>query len=239
MLKSIKVLLIATSTDTLGDSAEKTGVWLDELASPYFIFKDGGAYLTIASPKGGKIPVDPKSESIITVTRNTKRFKNDTEAMNHLQRSQPLHEMKEEQFDVVFIAGGAGAMWDLSNSHPLKQLLEAFIRSKKPIGAIGHGVAALLPVNNDKGQSFLKGVQVTAPNNAEEDVSHQASFLPFQLQTKLESLGAVYQAGDNFVSHVVADGNLITGQNSASAEETAKSTLALIRPIYNKVKKYS
>ena len=237
MTKPIKILFVTTSHDTLGETTEKTGLWLDELATPYFVFKEAGAYITIASPKGGEVPVDPKSESIISVTRSTKRFRNDTEAMNHLMRSMPIRDIREENYDLLFIAGGHGAMWDLTANHLLKQLIENFNTKNKPVGAVCHGVAALLPVLDAKGQPFVKGKKLTAFSNTEEESAGMAKYLPFLLETKLLSLGAVYTKGTDYVKHVVEDGNIITGQNPASAEETAKITLALIRPTYNVVRK--
>lgn len=237
MTKPIKVLFVTTSHDTLGDTTEKTGLWLDELASPYFIFKEAGAYISIASPKGGAVPVDPKSESIISVTRSSKRFRNDTEAMNHLMRSMPLRDVKEENYDLLFIAGGHGAMWDLVANPLLKQMLENFNAKNKSVGAVCHGVAALTSVLDAKGQPWIKGKQVTAFSNAEEESAGMDKLLPFLLETKLLSLGAVYTKGPNYVKHVVSEGNVITGQNPASAEEVAKMALGLIRPTYNVVRK--
>lgn len=237
MIKPIKVLFITTSHDTLGDTTEKTGLWLDELAAPYFIFKEAGSYMTIASPKGGAVPVDPKSESIIAVTRHSKRFRNDTEAMNHLSRSMALRDLKEENYDLLFIAGGHGAMWDLAANPLLKQLIENFIAKNKPVGAVCHGVAALLTVLDTKAQLWVKGKTLTAFSNSEEESAGMTNVLPFLLETKLLSLGAVYTSGTNYLKHVVSAGNVITGQNPASAEEVAKMALNLIRPTYNIVRK--
>lgn len=236
MLKPIKVLFITTSHDTLGATTEKTGLWLEELASPYFIFKEAGAYITIASPEGGAVPIDPKSESIISVTRSTKRLKNDTEAMNHLARSLPLREVKAESYDVLFITGGHGAMWDLAANPLLKHLIEQFLVQHKPIGAVCHGVAALLNVVSEK-QPWVKGKSLTAFSNREEESAGMTAFLPFLLETQLASLGAVYSCGDNYLKHVVTEGAVVTGQNPASAEEVAKLTLNLIRPTFSTIRR--
>jgi putative intracellular protease/amidase len=237
MSKPIKVLLVTTSHDTLGETTEKTGLWLDELAAPYFIFKEAGAHIVIASPKGGAVPIDPKSESIISVTRNSKRFRNDIEAMNHLSRSLPLRDVREENFDVLFVAGGHGAMWDLAANPLLKQLLDNFLTKGKPVGAVCHGVAALLPLQDASGQPWIKGKQVTAFSNSEEESAGMTKLLPFLLETQLTSLGAAYSKGTNYTKYVTADGSLVTGQNPASAEEAAKMTLGLIRPTYSTIKK--
>jgi putative intracellular protease/amidase len=237
MTKPIKVLFVTTSHDTLGATTEKTGLWLDELASPYFIFKEAGSYISIASPKGGPVPIDPKSESIISVTRSSKRFRNDTEAMNHLSRSLPLLDVREEQYDLLFIAGGHGAMWDLAANPLLKQLIENFNTKKKPVGAVCHGVAALLTVTEGKDNLWVKGRSVTGFSNSEEESAGMTALLPFLLETKLIALGADYTSSTNYVKHVVSAGNVVTGQNPASAEEVAKMTLNLIRPTYNVVRK--
>ena len=237
MTKPIKVLFISTSNDKMGDSAEKTGLWMEELAAPYYIFKEAGAYLTIASPLGGPVPVDPKSESIITVTRSSKRFRNDIEAMNHLSRSIPLLDVRSDQYDLLFIAGGHGAMWDLAANPLLKQLVEHFNAKNKPVGVICHGVAALLNVMEGKDKLWLKGKTITAFSNSEEESAGMAQLLPFLLETRLKELGATYTSGANYTKHVVETGNVITGQNPASAEEVAKLTLNLIRPTFTVIRK--
>jgi putative intracellular protease/amidase len=150
-MKFIKVLFITTSHDQLGDTADKTGVWLEELTAPYYAFKDAGADVTIASPNGGLVPIDPKSQSIMVTTRNTKRFLKDVEAMNFLSHSIPLDEVKADDFDVVFLPGGHGPMWDIAGNKIVKQLLEAFNSENKPIGSVCHGVVGLYHCKTIKG----------------------------------------------------------------------------------------
>ncbi|AXY72611.1 type 1 glutamine amidotransferase domain-containing protein [Paraflavitalea soli] len=237
MTKPIKVLFVTTSHDTVGATTEKTGLWLDELATPYFIFKDAGSYISIASPRGGAVPVDPKSESVMSVTRSSKRFRNDTEAMNHLSRSMLLLDVKEENYDLLFITGGHGAMWDLAANPLLKQLVEHFNTKNKPVGAVCHGVVALLTVTEGKDNLWIKGKAITGFSNREEESAGMTQLLPFLLETKLQSLGATYTSGTDHTKHVVSAGNVITGQNPASAEEVAKMTLNMIRPTYNVVRK--
>ncbi|MEO5564636.1 MAG: type 1 glutamine amidotransferase domain-containing protein, partial [Chitinophagaceae bacterium] len=137
----MKVLFIATSHDKLGDTGRRTGVWLEQLAAPYYIFKDASAQLTIASPGGGQVPLDPKSESIIVATPDTKKFLKDQEAMNFLSESKVLTEVNAADFDIVFVTGGHGSMWDIAGNEKVKQLLEDFYNGNKPIGALSHGVA--------------------------------------------------------------------------------------------------
>ena len=228
-MKSIKVLFVTTSHDKMGDTGDKTGVWLEELAAPYYVFKEAGADITVASPKGGQVPLDPKSLAIILATRNTKRFLKDTEAMNFLAHSMLLSAIKADDFDVVFLPGGHGPLWDLANNEILKQLLEAFHRNGKPIGAVCHGVVGLVSLQNDKGEPLVKGKQLTGFSNSEEESAGLTKVVPFLIETKLLSLGALYSKGPDYVSHVVTEGNIFTGQNPASSEDVAKRIVALVK----------
>lgn len=228
-MKSIKVLFVTTSHDTMGDTGDKTGVWLEELAAPYYVFKEVGADITVASPKGGQVPLDPKSQGIIIATRNTKRFLKDGEAMNFISDSMVLSEIKADDFDAVFLPGGHGPLWDLADNKILKQLLEAFDTDGKPIGAVCHGVVGLVSLQNDQGEFLVKGKRLTGFSNSEEESAGLTGVVPFLLETKLLSLGALYSKEANYVSYVVADGNIITGQNPASSEEVAKKIVALVK----------
>jgi putative intracellular protease/amidase len=228
-MKSTKVLFITTSHDKMGNTDEKTGVWLEELAAPYYVFKDAGAEVTLASPTGGPVPLDPKSQSIILATFSSKRFLKDAEAMNFLSHSMVLKDVKADDFDVIFLPGGHGPMWDLADNKDLKQLLETFNSENKPIGAVCHGVAALLSLKNNKEEFFVKGKQLTCFSNSEEESSGLSEVVPFLLETKLLSLGGFYSKEADYVSHVVTDGNIITGQNPASAKGVAHKIVALIQ----------
>jgi putative intracellular protease/amidase len=228
-MKSIKVLFVTTSHDKMGDTGDKTGVWLEELAAPYYVFKEAGADITVASPKGGQVPLDPKSLSIILATRSTKRFLKDIEAMDFLAHSMVLSAINADDFDVVFLSGGHGPLWDLANNEILKQLLEAFHRNGKPIGAVCHGVVGMVSLQNEKGEPLVKGKQLTGFSNSEEETASLTSLVPFLLETKLLSLGALYSKGPDYVSHVVTEGNIFTGQNPASSEEVAKRMVALVK----------
>ena len=223
----LRILFITTSHKLIGDTTEKTGVWLEELADPYFIFKDIGAKLSIASPKGGAVPIDPKSQSIIVATRNTKRFLNDPEAMEFTSNSMMLEEVKADDFDLLFIAGGRGALWDFPGNKTLKQLMESFCRSEKPIGAVSQGVASLISLQTEKGNDLLKGMLVTGISNMEEKSGGDTLVLPFLLEDRLISMGAFYNKGVDFVGYIVADGKIITGQNPDSAAEVARRIVFL------------
>lgn len=237
-MKSMKVLFLTTSHNKLGDTNEKTGVWLEELATPYYVFKEAGATLTIATPLGGRVPLDPKSQAIILATRNTKRFLKDTEAMEFLAHSVLLTALNVADFDVVFLPGGHGTMWDLAGNTIVKQLLETFNNGNKPIGAVSHGVVSLLALLNEKGEHLVKGKQLTCLSNNEEGLSGLVRVVPFLLETKLILLGALYSKGVDYVGYVVADGNIITGQNAASSEEVANKIVALVNQNSFKIPHY-
>ncbi len=223
----MKVLIIATSHAQLGDTNKLTGAWLEELSAPYYVFKDAGAQITVASPLGGEVPLDPKSQSIIVATQSTKRFLKDPEAIDFFSNSIPLGEVQAEDFDLVFLPGGHGPMWDMVNNIPLKLLLEDFNLQNKPIGSVCHGVVGLLSLQKDSGELLVKGKQLTSFSNSEEESARLTSMVPFLLETELGLAGAIFSKGANYVSYVVADGNIITGQNPASSEEVAKKMLAL------------
>jgi putative intracellular protease/amidase len=228
-MKSKKILFITTSHDQIEETHASTGVWLEELASPYYVFKDAGADITIASPKGGPIPLEPKSQSILIITRSGKRFLKDLIATDFLSCSSTLAEVKANNFDLVFLPGGHGAMWDIADNELVNQLLESFNTTKKLIGAVSHGVAGLLSLQNDNGEPLLKSKQLTAFSNSEEESTGLKNVLPFLLETKLATMGALYHKGTNYTSHVVTDGNIITGQNPASAEDVARKIVSLAK----------
>lgn len=225
-MKSLSSLLITTS-NKLDIDSNKTGVWLETVAEAYYILKDGGEFITIASPQGGQIPVDPNSESAAALTENTKRFLQDPQAIYHFSHSLPLKEVKAENFDLVFLAGGNGSMLDFTDNEKLKQILEDFNCENKPIGLVGHAVVALVSLAMSNGESLIKGRRLTAFSNSEEELTGLSESSPFSVESKLVSLGAIYSKGPSFTSYVVVDDNIITGQNPASSSETAKRILAL------------
>jgi putative intracellular protease/amidase len=228
-MKSKKILFVTTSHDKMGETPASTGVWLEELASAYYVFKDAGAEITLASPKGGPVPIEPKSQSIMLITSSGKRFLKDQDAMDALSKSCTLEEVNADNFDVVFLPGGHGAMWDLADNKILKQLLEAFNNSNKPIGSVCHGVVALLSLQNDKGELLIKGRQLTAFSDIEEESAGLTKIVPFLLEGRLALLGALYSKGESYLSHIVTDGNLITGQNPASSIDVARKISVLVQ----------
>jgi putative intracellular protease/amidase len=220
-----RILFVATSQEKMGYSNQKTGLWLHDLAIPYYIFKEAGASIILASPKGGPVPLDPKSESIIAANSTTKRFLRDPDTINLLNNSAKISEEKAEHFDFVFLTGGHGSMWDFPDNDSLKSLLEEFNFQGKFIGAVGHGVAGLLNLETSPEIPLLRGRQVSSYSNSEEQVSGLAGTIPFLLESSLVSRAALYTSKPNFLSHMVMDGNIITGQNSTSAREVAMKLL--------------
>ncbi|MCE7995680.1 MAG: type 1 glutamine amidotransferase domain-containing protein [Roseivirga sp.] len=223
-----KVLFVITSHDSLGDSGLKTGVWLDEVATPYYLFKDAGTEMTLASIRGGKVPVDPASELPEWETEATIEFKNDADAMVLMDESLKLDDLMSDDYDLVYFPGGHGPMWDFVNNPALTTLLNEFVAKNKVIGALCHGVAVLVDSRDENNQPFVKGKKLTAFSNSEEIAVGAQTVVPFLLESKLKELGAIYSQGDNFTPFVVADGNLVTGQNPASSARLTKEMLNLI-----------
>lgn len=225
----MKVLIVATSHAQMGDSLRKTGLWLEELVIPYYIFKEAGADVTIASPLGGVIPLDPKSESILASTPTIRRFQKDPACVSDLSHSIPLNELKAEDFDMVFIAGGHGAMWDFRENTALKELLGDFIRQHKITGFVCHGLAALLDLRDEKEEPFVKGRRLTAYSNSEEQVAGLTAVIPFSLESELVAAGALYSKSLDYTTYTVTDGNLICGQNSISSRDVSRTMLVMLK----------
>jgi len=234
-MEPLKILIIATSHSEMINSNRKTGLWLEEIVGPYYIFKEAGAMITVASPDGGKVPLDPRSESIIISSSSSKRFRNDQEAMSLLTHSQKIGAQTASDFNFVLLLGGHGPLWDFTENEPLKNLLEDFHRQHKFIGAVCHGVAALLSVKNQVGEPLVRDRRLTAYSNSEEQVSGATNLIPFLLESKLISLGAAYSKGPDFISHVIVDGTIITGQNSDSAKAVARRLLISVKESPKKV----
>jgi putative intracellular protease/amidase len=228
-MQSLKILVVATSHSQMNNSNRKTGLWLEELAVPYYIFKEAGATIVLASPKGGEVPLDPRSESIIVSSSTTKKFQKDPEAISLLAHSEEIGKQHAQDFDFVFLLGGHGPLWDFIDNHELKLLLEDFNHRHKFIGAVCHGVAGLLPLVTINGEPLVKDRQLTAYSNSEELVSGATDMIPFLLESRLIALGAAYSKAENFVSHVIIDGTIVTGQNSASAKAVARRLLMSVK----------
>lgn len=228
-MKSLRSLIIATSHNNPEDLARSTGVWLEDFAAAYFMLKDGGEYITVASPAGGQIPTDPRSKYPGASTKNTLRFATDSQAMYHFAHSLPLNEIKPEYFDLLFLAGGYGAMWDFPADKNLQRIIKYFVHQNKPVGFVGHAAAALTLLTLENKEPFVKGRKLTAFSNSEELSIEPSGIFPFSLESALCSLGALYSKTTDFNSYVITDGNIITGQNPASTTEVAVQLLLVAR----------
>lgn len=225
----MNVLMVLTSHDRLGDTGEKTGFWLEEFAAPYYVLLDAGAEITLASPKGGQPPLDPKSDTKDAQTPATERFKADAEAQRKLAATTPLADIRAEDYDAVFFPGGHGPMWDLAESAEARRLVEAFAANDRPIGAVCHAPAVFRRTLAANGEPLVSGRRVTGFTNSEEDGVGLSQVVPFLLEDMLKANGGLYEKGADQAPHVVTDGNLVTGQNPASSEPAAQELLKLLK----------
>lgn len=224
----MKILMVLTSHDQLGETGRKTGFWLEEFAAPYYVFKDAGAEIVLASPRGGQPPLDPKSDAADAQTPATVRFNNDTAAVAELAQTRPLAEVLDEDVDAVFYPGGHGPLWDLAEDADSIRLIENHFAAGHPVAAVCHGPAVLRHAQGTLSQPLVKDKRVTGFTNAEEAAVELTDVVPFLLEDELKAKGAKFEAGPLFQPHVVVDGKLVTGQNPASSEEAARAVLALL-----------
>ena len=224
----MNILMVLTSHDRLGDTGKKTGFWLEEFAAPYYAFIDAGVNVTLASPAGGQPPLDPSSDTADAQTKDTKRFKEDATAQEHLANTEKLADMKAEDFDSVFYPGGHGPLWDLAVDKNSINLIETFVTQDKPVAFVCHSPAALKNVKIN-GEYLVKGKTVTGFSNSEEEAVSLTDVVPFLVEDALKDNGGNYEKAGDWESFVVEDGLLITGQNPASSEETAKRLMAKLK----------
>lgn len=225
----MNVLMVLTSHDQLGDTGQKTGFWLEEFAAPYYVLKDAGARLTLASPKGGQPPLDPKSDAPESQTAATDRFKADPAAQAALAATVPLATVKAADYDAVFYPGGHGPLWDLAEDKDSIALIEALHAAGKPVVAVCHAPGVLRHVRGSDGQPLVKGKKVTGFTNTEEEAVGLTKVVPFLVEDMLKENGGVYSKGADWASYVLTDGILITGQNPASSEAAAQALLNLLK----------
>jgi putative intracellular protease/amidase len=224
----MKILMVLTSHDQLGNTGKKTGFWLEEFAAPYYVFKDAGADITLASPKGGQPPLDPSSDADNAQTEATNRFKADAAAQEALANTSVLSTVSADGFDAIFYPGGHGPLWDLAEDNDSKALIEAFAAHDRPIGAVCHAPAVFKHPKAGDGKPLVQGRRVTGFTNTEEQGVGLTDVVPFLVEDMLIANGGSYQKGDDWASFVVADGKLVTGQNPASSEAAARKLLSLV-----------
>ncbi|WP_243364090.1 type 1 glutamine amidotransferase domain-containing protein [Fundidesulfovibrio terrae] len=224
----MKILMVITSNGELGDTGRRTGVWLEELAAPYYVFRDAGASVTLASPKGGRPPVDPGSETLETLTDACRRFQLDALALAALSGTVRLADVSAADFDAVFYPGGHGPLWDLAEDDDSISIIETMFAAGKPVGAVCHGPAVLRHARKYDGTPLVLGISVTGFTNAEEKAVGLDGVVPFSLEDELRAKGGRFENAGLFQPHAVADRNLVTGQNPASSEAAARKLLALL-----------
>ena len=224
----MKILMVLTSHDELGNTGRKTGFWLEELAAPYYVFKESGAQVTLASPKGGQPPLDPKSNEPANQTDQTRRFVNDTDATAQLANTLRLDSVNQAAFDTVFYPGGHGPMWDLAEDQNSIKLIESFLAANKVIALVCHAPGVLRHVKNVDGTPLVQGRRVTGFTNGEEEGVGLTKVVPFLVEDELISLGARFEKTEDWGVYVIQDGLLITGQNPASSGPAAKKLLEVL-----------
>lgn len=224
----LNILMVLTSHAELGQTGRKTGLWLDEFAAPYYLFRDVGATITLASPKGGRPPIDPSSDEANAQSAATLRFKTDAVAQAALAATLPLRTVNAMHYDAVFYPGGHGPLWDLANDLDSIRLIETMLREGKPVAAVCHAPAVLKDVQHPDGRSILDGKAVTGFTNSEESAAGLLDAVPFLVEDMLRDKGGMFTRSGDWRSHVVSDGLLLTGQNPASAGPAARALLELL-----------
>lgn len=228
-MHTARMLLVVTSSARMGDASIPTGLWLEEVAAPYYVFADTRCAVTIASPKGGAAPIDPRSSDASAQTPSTRRFLADAHAQEMLAHTRVLSSLREQDFDAVFFAGGHGTMDDFAQDDSVKALVEAFYHAGKPLSLVCHGPAALLRAEAASGVPLIRGKRFTCFTDAEETAIGLCSHVPFLLESRLISLGGVPKHAENFTANTVVDGTLITGQNPASSIAVAEAVICQLR----------
>ena len=224
----MNILMVLTSHDTLGDTGRKTGFWLEEFAAPYYVFRDRNCEVTLASPKGGAPPLDPKSDEPDAQTAATKRFRGDAEAQKQLSRTLRLDALNFAGFDAVFYPGGHGPLWDLAEDKQSIALIEESSRAGKPLGLVCHAPGVLRHAKGADGAPLVKGRRVTGFSNTEEEAVALTTVVPFLVEDMLKGNAGLYSKGEDWTSHIEVDGNLITGQNPASSTAAAEAIIKLL-----------
>jgi len=223
-----RILMVLTSHDQLGDTGKKTGFWLEEFAAPYYVFKDAGADITLASPKGGQPPLDPKSDDADAQTDATRRFKGDLDAQKELASTALLSSVKADDFDAVFYPGGHGPLWDLAEDAQSIALIEKTFAAGKPLALVCHAPGVLRHTKAPDGSPLVKAKKVTGFTNSEEEAVQLTQVVPFLVEDMLKAHGGNYSKGADWAPYVLTDGMLITGQNPASSEQGAHALLKLL-----------
>lgn len=228
---TMKILMVLTSHDKLGETGKKTGFWLEEFATPYYVFKDAGAKIILASPKGGQPPLDPQSAGKDFQTAATERFNADPEAQAGLAATIKLKDIFPDEYDALFYPGGHGPLWDLVNDKNSLNLIEIMHALGKPIAAVCHAPGVFRHARKVDGSPLVQGKKVTGFSNTEEAAVGLTDVVPFLVEDELQKCGGNYSRGADWQAYFVRDGNLITGQNPASSEVVAKEILTQLQAL--------
>ncbi|WP_049291972.1 type 1 glutamine amidotransferase domain-containing protein [Franconibacter helveticus] len=224
----MKILMVLTSHDQLGDTGKKTGFWLEEFAAPWYVFRDAGVEVTVASPKGGQPPLDPKSDEPDAQTEATKRFRGDKTAQDALANTLKLDDINADAYDAIFFPGGHGPLWDLAN-HPVSiALIENYWSGGKPVAAVCHAPGVLRYAKKPDGSPLVEGKRVTGFTNSEEEAVGLTQVVPFLVEEALKEKGGQFERTEDWGEYAVTDGHLVTGQNPASSAATAQELLKLL-----------
>ena len=223
------ILMILTSHDTMDGTDKTTGWWLEEMAVPYLLFREAGYEVTVASPKGGAAPMDPRSAGEDYQNSDTRRFEKDAQAQQAVRETIPLASIRADDYDVLFFPGGHGPMYDLATDEDNTRITEEFYNSGKLVAAVCHGPAALLEARTVNGDPILQGKKVTCFSNTEEETVQLHTVVPFLLEERMKQAGGMFEKGEDWSSHVVVDGNLMTGQNPMSSRELAVAVLKKLK----------
>jgi putative intracellular protease/amidase len=227
----MKILIVLTSHSKLGNTDGKTGFWIEEFATPYYLFQEAVAQITLASPLGGQPPIDPKSDTPENQTESTIRYKKDEKLLKLMANTAKLKDVSAKNFDAIFYPGGHGPLWDLATDKNSIKLIEDFWDAKKPVATVCHSPSVLLNVKDEDGISLVKDKKVTGFSNTEEVAVKLDKIVPFFLEDELKNKGGIYSKKENWVSYVIKDGMLITGQNPQSSGAVADELLALLAHI--------
>lgn len=224
----MKILMVLTSHNQLGNTGKPTGFWLEEFAAPYYVFHDAGLKITLASPKGGQPPLDPKSDEPDAQTDDTRRFRSDTAAQELLANTEKLENIHADDYDAVFYPGGHGPLWDLAEDPHSIKLIEQFWAAGKPVAAVCHAPGMLRKVTKPDGSPLVKGKRVTGFTNSEEEGVGLTAVVPFLVEDELKKAGGLFERTDDWGEYAVVDGHLVTGQNPASSTVAAEELLKLL-----------
>ncbi|WP_421784163.1 type 1 glutamine amidotransferase domain-containing protein [Kiloniella litopenaei] len=225
----MNILMIVTSHEDFGSSGRKTGLWLEELAAPYYRFKEAGADITLASPLGGQPPVDPASLGDDFQSDDTRRFTDDSEAQDLLANTKPLSSLKADGFDAVFYPGGHGPLYDLTDDVHSLALLRSFNADQRPIGTVCHGVTALIKATDANDAPIVEGREITGFTDSEEAAAGATEIVPFSVEQELVKAGAIFKSANDWADYSIRDGHIVTGQNPGSSDSTARLLLDALK----------